>query len=64
MRMVECRHCHYKYEEDVEKIHEEGEAFVIRNILTSRPMELSKTKKCVDLVCPNCKREFEFCWEE
>ena len=63
MRKVKCTNCGYEYEKNVGKIHESGETPLIK-ILTTLPATPSKTKKCVDLVCPNCKEEFEFCWEE
>jgi hypothetical protein len=63
MRMVRCSNCQYEYQEDVEKMHDEGDSVVIRG-RGKPPKVSSKTKKCVDLVCPNCKKEFEFCWEE
>lgn len=63
MRKIKCK-CGYEWMEDVEKIYDDGQTPIIR-MLTVPPLPL-KTKKCVDLVCPNpkCKREFEYCWEE
>lgn len=62
MRKVKCTNCGFEYEKNVENIHESGEAIAIR-ATTPAPPDY-KTKKCVDLLCPNCKEEFEFCWEE
>jgi hypothetical protein len=62
MRKVKCDYCGYEWMEDVEKIYEDGRTPMIR-MLTTSPPPSSKKEKCVDLACPNCKKEFEYCWE-
>jgi DNA-directed RNA polymerase subunit M/transcription elongation factor TFIIS len=63
MRKVKCPNCGYEYQENVEKIYEDGETTVVKGREKST-LVFSKRKKCVDLVCPNCKKEFEFCWDK
>lgn len=63
MRKVKCPYCGYEWNENVEKIYGDGQTPVIRG-KTKLAQASTKTKKYVDLVCPNCKKEFEFCWEE
>jgi DNA-directed RNA polymerase subunit RPC12/RpoP len=63
MRKVRCDNCGYEWMENVEKIYEDGQAPLTRG--RTKPAQAStKTEKYVDLVCPNCKKEFEFSWEE
>ncbi len=61
---IKCPHCGYKYHTNVDKIIEDGKTRVVR-------LGFSDTKKAfsrkapkthyIDLICPNCKKEFE--WE-
>jgi len=62
MRKVKCTNCGYEFEKNVGKIHEDGKTPLFKS-LTSMPIPIKK-KKCVDIPCPKCKEEFEFCWEE
>lgn len=61
MKKVKCPYCAHEYEENVEKIYEEGATSVIRMAGSQPPPRTGQ--KSVDLVCPGCKREFEFSWE-
>ncbi|MGB2804446.1 MAG: hypothetical protein WBD64_06085 [Candidatus Zixiibacteriota bacterium] len=60
MKKVKCPYCGHEYEENVEQIYEEGQIPVIRRARATPPPRTGK--KSVDLVCPNCRREFEFSW--
>ncbi|WP_292390129.1 hypothetical protein [Methanosarcina sp. UBA5] len=62
--LIKCPHCGYKYYTDVEKIVENGDTVAIRFGLSDvKKVFNRKTSKslCIDLTCPNCKKEFE--WE-
>jgi len=62
--LIKCPCCGYKYYTDVEKVVEDGETVAIRFGLSDVKKIFSrKTPKslCIDLTCPNCKKEFE--WE-
>jgi endogenous inhibitor of DNA gyrase (YacG/DUF329 family) len=62
--LIKCPHCGYKYYTDVEKISEDGKTVVVRlGVSDIKKVFSRKTPKnlCIDLSCPNCKKEFE--WE-
>lgn len=62
--LIKCPQCGYKYYTDVEKIVENGKTVAVRLGFSDIKKVFSrKTPKslCIDLACPNCKREFE--WE-
>ena len=62
--LIKCPHCGYKYYTDIEKIVEDGKTVAVRFGLSDVKKVFSrKTSKnlCIDLSCPNCKKEFE--WE-
>ncbi|MGB2697030.1 MAG: hypothetical protein WBD28_04120 [Candidatus Zixiibacteriota bacterium] len=66
MKKVRCKFCDHEWDEDVEEIWEQGKTIVMRSLL-SDPSPLPRPgEKCVNLKCknPECKRMFEFCWED
>jgi len=61
VKKVKCPHCGFEWNENVEGIYDDGDAPVVKK---SRVATSPRTRqKRVDLVCPKCKREFEFSWE-
>lgn len=64
MRKVKCPNpkCKYEWMQDVEKIYNGGKTPVLRALTPTPPSP--KIEKFVDLVCPNCKEEFEYRWED
>ena len=62
MRKVKCTNCGYEFEKNVENLYEGGKTPLFK-MLTPATIPI-KRKKCVDISCPKCKEEFEFCWEE
>ncbi len=64
LELIKCPFCGYKYYTDIEKIVEDGETVAVRFGLSDIKKTFKrKTPKnlCIDLTCPNCKKEFE--WE-
>ncbi len=58
LELVECTHCHYKFRTDIGKQVDEGETTVYRNFLTFWKPKI-RSVKTIDIMCPNCKKEFE-----
>ncbi|AKB77853.1 hypothetical protein MSHOH_1370 [Methanosarcina horonobensis HB-1 = JCM 15518] len=61
--LVKCPRCGYKYRTDVKKVIEDGETVAVRLGFSDIKKLLSrKTTKSLnlDLICPNCKKEFEW----
>lgn len=62
--LIKCPHCGYKYNTDVKKVVEDGGTIVLRVCLPNiKKLFRRKTPKThhIDLICPNCKKAFE--WE-
>lgn len=61
MKKVKCPYCGFEWNENVEEIYDDGDAPVVKKARATPPPRTGK--ESVDLVCPSCKREFEFSWE-
>lgn len=62
--LIKCPHCGYKYHIDLGKIVEDGETVAVRSLLSGIKNAFSRKtpqNQSIDLVCANCKKEFE--WE-
>ena len=59
MKKITCPYCGHEWNENLKEIYEAGKTPVTRGV-GKRARGSPESKKYVDLVCPNCKREFEY----
>lgn len=65
LELITCPHCGYKYYTDLEKIIKDGEAGIVRSVLSNENYYKRKATKSffIDLKCPNspkCGKEFKW----
>jgi protein-arginine kinase activator protein McsA len=59
LELVECMHCHYKFKTDIEVQIKDGTTTVVRRFLNFGKLK-PRTVKSIDLLCPHCKKTFEY----
>jgi predicted Zn finger-like uncharacterized protein len=57
--ILKCPHCGYVYRIDAEKVLEDGQTTVVREI-GQRSLFKPRQEEYIDLTCPNCDEEFEW----
>ena len=59
LELVICKHCSFKFRTDIETQINDGTTITVRgffNFWKPKP----KIVKSIDLLCPNCKKTFEY----
>jgi hypothetical protein len=59
LRLIDCIHCGYEFQIDIDKRLEEGETAVARGFFNfTRPEK--RYVKTIDIICSKCNKTFEY----